>query len=283
VLPWFGGVTGWAGLRWYGARWFSGLHADGVTPARVTLVTNSADIRPQAGIAVSAEGLHPREVEEVDGVRVTLPERSALFEMRYAGSLEAAVIVADMAMQADVVSLDELAAFAATLSSWTGIPLARRALSLAHENSWSPQETRMRLVWMLEAELPAPLCNVPVFDLSGRHIGTPDLFEPRAGVVGEYEGAVHLQGKQRGVDVRREQAFREAGLEYFPVVASDWRDRVSLAARMRSAYERARRQPVGTRAWTLEPPPWWTPTDTVARRRELSAAQRDRLLRRNVG
>jgi hypothetical protein len=283
VLPWFGGVTGWAGLRWSGAPWFSGLLADGVTPAPVTLVTNSADIRPQPGIAVSAESLNPGEIAELDGVRITVPERCALFEMRYAGSLEAAVIVADMAMQADVVSREELFAFAGTLSGWTGIPLARRALALTHENSWSPQETRMRLVWVREAELPAPLCNVPVFDLSGRHIGTPDLFEPGAGVVGEYEGAVHLEGRQRGVDVRREQAFRDVGLEYFPVVGSDWRDRVTLAARMRSAYERARRQRTGARAWTLEPPSWWTPTDTVARRRELSAAQRARLLRRRAG
>ena len=140
----------------------------------------------------------------------------------------------------------------------------------------------MRLVWTLVAALPPPLCNVPVFDLAGRHIGTPDLLEPLAGVVGEYEGDVHLERRQRGVDVRREQAFRDVGLEYFPVVAADWRDEALMAGRMRSAYERARHQRPGSRAWTIDPPAWWVPTDTVARRRALSDAERLRLLGRRA-
>ena len=40
---------------------------------------------------------------------------------------------------------------------------------------------------------PRPLCNVPVFDRFGQHIGTPDLLDPVAGVVGEYDGALHLE------------------------------------------------------------------------------------------
>jgi hypothetical protein len=283
VLPAFGAVTGWAALRWLGAAWFSGLLDDGATPTPVTLATSSADIRPQAGIAVSAEKIGPDEIVVVDGLRVTVPVRSALFEMRHAPSVEAAVVIGDMAAQGDVVTVSELEAYAASLASWTGIPQARKAIELVRENSWSPQETRMRLVWVLVAGLPEPLCNVPVFDLSGRHLGTPDLFEPILGVVGEYEGVVHLDRRQRGLDVRREQALREVGLEYFPVVGADWRDEAALAARMRSAYERAARRPPGDRAWTIEPPPWWVPTDTVARRRNLSEHDRLRLLGRRVG
>jgi len=33
------------------------------------------------------------------------------------------------------------------------------------------------------------------------------------------------------------------------------------------------------RAWTIEPPPWWISTTTVAERRSLDQAQRERLLR----
>jgi hypothetical protein len=248
----------------------------------VTLVTNCADIRSQPGIAISAETLDPGDILVIDGLRVTAPQRSVLFEMRHARAVEAAVMVADMAMQADLVTTDELQRYAASLSSWTGIPLARKALPLIRENSWSPQETRMRLVWMLVAGLPEPMCNVPVFDRSGRHIGTPDLLEPASGVVGEYEGVVHLETRQRGLDVRREQRFRDVGLEYFAVVAADWRDEGAMVARMRSAYQRAlaRSSP---RAWTIDPPSWWVPTDTVARRRALSDLDHDRLLRRRAG
>jgi hypothetical protein len=278
VLPSVGGVTGWAALRWCGAGWFSGLLGDGFTPAPVTLVTCYADIRPQPGIAVSAERMNSRDFVMIDGVRVTHPARSVLFEMRYAGTVEDAVVAADMAMQADLTSSVGLRRYAESLAGWTGIPLARAALDLVDENTWSPQETRMRVVWVLEAGLPAPLCNMPVFDLSGRHIGTPDLMEPISGVVGEYEGAVHLEGRQRGVDVRREHAFRGAGLECFSVVAADWRDRVGLVARMRASYERALRSRE-ERGWTLEQPRWWVPTDTVARRIALSEAERSRVLR----
>ena len=49
----------------------------------------------------------------------------------------------------------------------------------------------MRLVWVLIAELCPPLCNAPLFDLGGQLLGIPDLFDPEAGLVGEYDGAHH--------------------------------------------------------------------------------------------
>jgi hypothetical protein len=282
VLPSVGGVTGWASLRWHGGLWFDG-RADGTTRLPVTLVISYLDIRPQPGIEISHEQLRPSDLSVVDGLSVTIPERSTLFEMRYAATVEAAVVVADMAMQADLATTEELTAYAATLGTWTGIPQAREAVGLARENSWSPQETRLRLLWVLLAGLPEPLCNRPVFDLSGRHIGTPDLLDPVAGVAGEYEGVVHLERRQRGEDVRREQAFREVGLECFPVVAADWKDEAAIAARIRSAYARATSRPVIERAWTIEQPAWWVDTDTVARRRALSERERAVWLRRRAG
>jgi hypothetical protein len=278
VLPPKGAVTGWAALRWLGAMWFGGLMGDALTRRPVTLLTTCGVIRPRPGIRVSSEQRRVDEIVEVDDVRVTVPKRSALFEMRYAGSVAAAVVAGDMAMQADLVTREELGQYAATLGTWTGIPLAREALPWLDENSWSPQESRLRMLWVSMAGLPQPRSNLPVFDPSGRHIGTPDLIDPIAGVVGEYEGVVHLDARQRGRDVRREQAFREVGLEYFAVVAADWRDDVLIAARMRAAYARAASIRGRARLWTTEPPPWWTRTDTVARRLALSARDRDRLL-----
>lgn len=283
VLPPDGAVTGWAALRWMGAMWFDGLAGDGLTRRAVQVLTGCGAIRPQHGIAVSSELRRPGEIIEVDGLPITIPVRSALFELRYAGSPEDAVVAADMAMEADLATTDELAAYAATLGTWTGIPQAREAVLHARENSWSPQESRLRLLWTLLAGLPEPLCNRPVFDLSGRHIGTPDLLDPVAGVVGEYEGVVHLKRRQRGVDVRREQALRDAGLECFPVVAADWADEAVIAARIRSAYARASARPVSGRAWTIEQPDWWVPTHTVALRRALSTRERRVWLSRRAG
>lgn len=281
TLPPGGAVTGWASLRWYGALWFDGRTPDDRAELPVPLVSCVRDIRPQPGFSLSQERLDPRTVVEVDGLPVTTGVRSVCFEMRYAAGVRAAVAALDMAMFSDVVSLAEVAAYVDPhLNGWTGVPQAREALALAEENSWSPRETAMRLVWVMDAGLPRPLCNRPVFDLHGRLLGTPDLFDPEAGVVGEYDGAVHLDGSQRSTDVTREEVFRDHGLEYFCVVGGDMVNRRAVAARMHAARRRARCQSPDRRAWTLTTPHWWTQTHTVALRRALTGPALERVRHR---
>ena len=277
VLPEYGGVTGWAMLRWSGARWFSGLGPAGMS-RDVTIATVVHNVRPQSGIAVCREKIEPADLTMVEGLRVTTAVRSLCFEMRYAPSLLAAVTALDMAAYDDLVSIEELTTYALAHPAWTGIPQCRDATPHADENAWSPTEVEMRWLWTMVANHPRPLCNRPVFDVSGRHVGTPDLIDPMAGVVGEYEGALHLTGRRRARDLDREAAFRSLGLEYVTMVARDRRDHGAFVERLRGAYDRARFEPERSRRWTLDPPPWWTPTATVAQRRRLDQVQRDRLL-----
>ncbi len=277
VLPAFGGVSGWAALRWLGGVWFDGSAAAGTEIRPVTLATGYDDVLSQPGINISQERLGPADLDICNGLRLTRALRSLLFEMRYASSDREAVVAADMAAYSDLASLDEITAYATRHNGWTGIPRARASLALADENSWSPQETRMRLRWMLDADLPRPLCNAPIFDLDGQHVGTPDLFDPEAGVVGEYDGALHLQGHQRRRDRQREEAFRAHGLEYFTVLSGDSGE--ATADRMLAARSRARFLCEASRDWTLKPPRWWIPTSTVRQRRALDAAEREIWLR----
>jgi hypothetical protein len=278
-LPLEGSVTGWASLRWRGAEWFTGLDRDGRTPLPVPLAIPTGDIRPQPGIAISEEGMRLRDAELFDGIWLTSACRSVLFEVRHARTVETAVEVLDMAAYSDLVSIAEMAAHAAAAGPVTGIIQARKALALAEENSWSPRETGFRLVWERGAGRPRPLPNVPVFDLAGRHLATPDLLDPEAGVMGEYEGSVHLTGARRGSDVRREEQLRDVGLEGVTMTATDLTGTDALVARIDAAYGRARRLDRSARAWTTTRPPWWVDTDTVAARRALSSADRERLLR----
>ena len=136
----------------------------------------------------------------------------------------------------------------------------------------------MRVTWVVDAGLPRPLVNRPVFDLAGRHLGTPDLLDLEAGVVGEYDGRLHLADGQRADDRTRMEAFRDVGLEVFTVFAGDAHDLEGVVQRMHAARSRARWQLPGQRAWTVEPPEWWTPTVTVAQRRALSEDQQQRFL-----
>jgi hypothetical protein len=276
LLPGDGGVTGWAALRWLGGTWFTGTRADG-TALPVALAT--MDIRSRAGIVPCEERLDPEEITVHDGLRVTRALRSTLFQMRYAASLWDAVIVADMAAFNDLVALDELWPYALAHAGMTGIPQARDAIAHADENIWSPMEVVMRLIWTCTAGMPGPLTNRPVFDLHGRHIGTPDLLDTEAGVYGEYDSEIHLDGRRRLKDLTREDAFRRLGLE--PVVMVTGQSRDEVAARIVAAYERAMRGG-GPRLWTIEQPTWWIPTETVAQRRALAEAERARLLSRRT-
>jgi len=264
-------VTGRAALCWLGARWFDARQVDLVTCREVV---------PPPGVQVSQEFLRPGEVVTVDGLPITVPVRSVCFEVRHAATLTEAVTALDMAAYSDLVSIRELAAYAAALGPWTGIPQCRKAVGLASENAWSPPEVMMRLLWTLDAYRTPVLCNAPVFDRFGRHVGTPDLLDPVAGVIGEYDGPLHLAGRQRAQDLRREGDFRGLGLEYVTMVAGDAADHYqSFRHRLETAYRNARRMSEHERVWTVEPPRWWTDTATVAARRALDPRARDRLLR----
>ncbi len=280
VVPPGLGLTGWGGLRWLGGRWFDGSTLDG-RQRPVTIAIGTYDVKPQHkyGIAVTGEGLWRRMVVEHDDLPITRAVWSVSFEMRHADSWRQAVAALDMAAYNDLVSLDEQAEFLGHQNGWTGIPKARKALGYAVENSWSPQETLMRLVWEVDAQLPRPLCNVPIFDLDGHHLGTPDLFDPETGLMGEYDGPSHLTRGQHARDIQRAELLRSHDLESVIMLADDFGELGRYLERLlRARAAAARRQPVH-RAWTIVPPRWWIPTLTVTQRRSLTQEQRQRFLR----
>ena len=255
-LPAHSAVSAWAALRWRGANFFDGLGNGGRTRLPVPLLVGG-NIRPDPRVAVSHEQLPPCEIETVAGIPVTMVERAVFDEMRRTGSVRRAVAVVDMAVAAGVTDLERVASYIAIRPAWTGVPLTRLALPLASADSRSPQETRMRLIWVLDAGLPTPLCNRPLFDLDGRLLGIPDLFDPDAGLVGEYDGADHLVEDRRGRDAVRAERFRDHGLEYIALVRGDLGSPARAAHRIVAARARARFLAPEDRRWTLEPPSWW--------------------------
>lgn len=274
-LPHHAFITGWAALRWCGATWFSGSLPDGEV-RDIWVNAPFGGYRERSGVRRTEETLERRWTDQRDGVRITAAPWAALVEMRFARNLREAVIALDMAAYADLVSIAEVAELARHLNARTGIPQARKAIPLADENSWSPQETRTRLVWEIDAGLPPLLTNRPLFDGRGQHIGTPDLLEPERGVVIEYDGADHLERKRRFEDAQREERFRDHGLEYLCVQADDMAARAALDAKMRRVFGRA--QQPRHQSGGLTPPYWWTSTHTVELRRALSPQQQARLL-----
>jgi hypothetical protein len=269
-------VTGWAGLRWERAAWFDGRTRGGAL--RDVPVVTTRDRAAQRGLTVSQEFLHPDEITVVDAVPITWAVRSVVYEMRYAATLGEAVAALDMACYSDLASIAEVSAYVAALGPVTGIQQARDALGWGDENSWSPQETRMRGVWTTAAGLPRPLCNRPVFTLDGRHVGTPDVIDPVLGLVGQYNGSDHITLAGTATDLKKDAAYRDLGLESVTMLVTDWSDVGDFVDRLGAAARRAAARS-GPPAWTVDPPAWWTPTHTVELRRALEEPRRSRLLR----
>jgi hypothetical protein len=225
------------------------------------LLGGGANLRQHPASTISRERFPPSERTMVAGLPVATTQRAVFDEMRRVGTLLHAVQTIEMAAAAALISVALMTAYVVPeRNGYTGVPLVRRALRLAIDDSRSPMETWLRLIW-LSLGLPPPLCNKPVFDLDGRLLGCPDLFDPAAGLVGEYDGADHKGRERHRRDVAREERFRDHGLEYFEVVAGDSRE--VAAARMSRTRWRARFLPVDQCAWTLVPPPWWPEDETL--------------------
>jgi hypothetical protein len=253
-----GAVTGWAGLRFRGARYFDGMAVpiEGEV-APVPIATGGALLRPDPRVSISRAQLAAGERELVGGIWVATAERALFDEVRRHGRLREAVADIEVAVAAGLLSFTEFADYVARRNPWTGIEVAREAVALAGLGCWSRQEVGMVLVWMLDAELERPLCNVPVFDRAGGLVAVVDMLDPDAGCVGEYQGAEHKDGERHRNDVAREQALRDVGLECFEVVGGDIADRDLVVKRMHAARDRSLFRAPADRLWTLEKPSWW--------------------------
>jgi hypothetical protein len=266
-LPPAGAVTGWAALRLTGAAYFDGLAPDGSTEIPVLLaVGDSVGRRTHPGTVLSYEPLEGREVCRRQGVPATVPRRALFDEMRRTREWRDAVVAMDMAAAAGLVSVRQLAEHHASHRSWRRASVVGKALPYASERSRSPAETRLRLVWRVDAGLPQPLVNREVFDLQGRLICVADLFDPVAGLVVEYDGAEHRKARRHSKDVAREERCRAAGLEYCKITGPDMRTTSLVVDRLLATRGRARFLRPAERRWTLRYPPRWPHQESLDQR-----------------
>jgi hypothetical protein len=263
-LPPGGAITGWAACRLWQANFFDGLFTDGRTRMPVPLVIGPDNhIRSDRHITVSRERLVAEEVVVRFGIPCVRELRALFDAMRFAPDRREAVVAMDMMAAALLVSIRQMRGYAATHARWRGVPQVWGALELASERSKSPNEVRMRMVWELDAGLPRPLVNQPVWDHRGNLLGIADLFDAVAGVVGEYDGADHRSAIRHSKDVDREDRFRRHGLEYFKVTGPDMGQVPRVVSRMHSARSRARWLSPAERPWTIEPPAGWEPEQSL--------------------
>lgn len=245
-------MSGWGSLWFQGAAYFDGRASDGVTARPLVVALGPGrGCRGSDAVRLSYEPRRFDDVTDVEGVRVTIPVRALFDEVRAAPGWREAVVAIDMAVAAGLVSMAELTSYAGRRRRWRRAGPVLQALGHCSPRAQSPNETRLRLVWTVDACLPAPLVNQDVFDRAGRFVCRADLLDPVAGLVGEFDGAEHRTATRHTRDVAREERCRAAGLEYVKVTGLDMLEPTRVAARILAARSRARFAAPERRAWRL--------------------------------
>lgn len=262
LLPAFGTVSGWASAYWRGVRLLDGRCAGGTQPENVLLCLGpTGKTRPRPGVDLSRERLTATDIEVIAGVPCTIGARTAFDGARKARSLCDAVVFLDMMLTAGAVTMPELHDYWADARNWRGLPLAKRALSLAQCGSRSPPETRLRLLWVIDAGFPKPLVNLPIFGLDGQLLGFPDILDAEAGTVLEYDGDEHRDIAQHTADNLREELFEDHGLIVCRVGRLDMgMRREQTLHRLIRARARGLARNRSLDHWTIDPPAWWRRT-----------------------
>lgn len=242
AVPDDGAVGGWAAAFLHGARQLDGSTVDPAVHEPVLLCMRRVRQRPWwTGVRPFRSDLDAGDVVEVDGVPVTSPLRTAFDLARLAPDLTEAVVRLDVLARDLSVDPDEVLAYARERRRWRGVPRARAASRLVDVRTASPQETRYRMLWVLDAGLPRPLCNWPVTDLDGRLLGIVDLLDPDAAVAGEYDGADHAAPERRALDHARQETIEAHRLRVVRIAGPDLaRHRVRTVLRVQRRYAEGR-------------------------------------------
>ncbi len=239
-------LTGWASLRIHGGGFFDGRDTWRKPMPVPVLARADQRLRSDAQRRIVRDRLLPIPVR-VAGMTCAPPERAVIDAMRLADDGRDAVVVLDMALAAGLVTIPDVQRAWSQQIRRVGAALVRFGLAHGHPESRSPAESRLRLIWTLDARLPTPLVNREVRMPDGRPIGVPDLLDPGSGLVAEYDGALHRDRDRHCRDNLRRERFLEAGLEPVTVVAGE--PLLEVVRRLRAAHRRAAARPSAARRW----------------------------------
>ena len=174
----------------------------------------------------SRDGARAVRRKNVCGHRLPLPEEE-IFAGRYVActsplrtwfdlagllSLKDLVIAGDFLLRRrDPLSTPAaLDIFLAGKQGRAGYPKAMKARALIRANTDSPKETEVRLL-LVEAGLPEPAINVPMFDETGGWVQDPDMSYEEFKIAIQYDGGHHAPPAQRRSDIYRDESARALG------------------------------------------------------------------------
>lgn len=180
-----------------------GLSLDEVHVTR----TDGKPSRREAGVVHHCGHLSDDEVTVVNGVRVTVPARSAV-EVATTAGVEPALVVVNGMLHMRLISYDDFDAAVAATRHWPGslaTPIVQR---LCDASLQSVAETRtFFLCW--SQHLPRPETQVPITDESGWVFAYVDFAWRSAGVFVEFDGRIKYEKYRRDGETLEAYLMRE--------------------------------------------------------------------------
>lgn len=179
----------------------------------------------------------PKDRSEVDGLRVLCAART-WFDLAEVLPADFHLAAADNLVSRHLVTVGQLAEVVTWARRRRGVVQARQVLPLINPAVDSPAESRVRY-WCDFHGLPKPEVNAHVTH-DGDWIARGDLVFREHMVVVEYDGAVHLDERQRRYDAKRRNLIQEAGWSVVVLTADDLRDPYRMTQTIAKALQMKR-------------------------------------------
>lgn len=198
---------GWAAAYVLGVDWIDGRTVRQLD-IPIDVISHRLRRRSTHAMRYRQAPLSGADIINISGLPITVPLRTAYDGARWSPGVEEAVAFLDAMLAFNHVDLEALESYVANRAG-RGINQARQAVSLCRPGVASPWESRLRYCYRIQAGLPEPLINVPVFDDKGSFLGIPDLFDPESALAVEFDGEQHREREQHRKDNLREEGLEE--------------------------------------------------------------------------
>ena len=185
-------ITGQAASALRGSRWID----DGVD---IELIYKCP--RPPGGIVARNERITSDEWEELHGLHVSNPARTA-FDLGRFRRRGAAVAGLDALMQVCPYSPEDVMVLTKRYRGRHGVARLKAVLPLVDGGAASPWETFWRLL-VIDSGFPTPTTQIPVFDEEGQPVRVLDFGWEEYKVAVEYDGEQHQSDRAQYLKDRR--------------------------------------------------------------------------------
>jgi hypothetical protein len=194
-------VSGLAASAMHGTKWI-----DDNSPVELIC----ANARPPSGVVTRKELLLANEIQRLDDLAVTTPERTA-FDLGRRGRVDDAVALLDSLARVTHFKIQAIGELAARHKHTRGLRQLEEVLLLVDAGAESPRETRLRLI-LIRAGYPRPETQIPVLSPDGFRQYYLDMGWRELMLAVEYEGDHHRTDRARfAYEIERAEDIRDVG------------------------------------------------------------------------